>query len=159
MRIIACERRCCRRSAPRAGPTYGDCIGFCFSYTTGSTLVVNMCSELASGVGRYPPIGDYAVIGDCRSAALISRGGSIDWLCFPRFDSPSLFGAILDERKGGRFRIKPTGSFRVERHYVPGTNVLETIFHTSTGSVALRDLMPVASEEAKRTELMPDHHV
>jgi GH15 family glucan-1,4-alpha-glucosidase len=62
-------------------------------------------------------IHDYAIIGDCRSAALISRGGSLDWLCWPRFDSPSIFAAILDEDKGGRFLIAPQGPFRSERSY------------------------------------------
>lgn len=105
------------------------------------------------------PIGDYAVIGDCRSAALVSRDGSLDWLCWPRFDSPSVFAALLDANRGGRFRIRPTGAFRTERRYLPGTNVLETVFLTPTGRAALRDLMPVASEEAKRSALVPEHEV
>jgi GH15 family glucan-1,4-alpha-glucosidase len=108
---------------------------------------------------EYPPIGDYALIGDCRSAALISRAGSIDWLCFPRFDSPSIFGALLDARRGGRFAIRPTGPYDTERRYVPETNILETTFHTPDGSVILRDLMPVASEEQKRTALGPPHEI
>ena len=107
----------------------------------------------------YPPIGDYALIGDGRSAALISRDGSLDWLCWPRFDSPSIFAALLDSERGGRFRVRPTGAFRSERRYLPDTNVLETVFHTANGSVALRDLMPVASEEDKRAALTPEHEV
>ena len=107
----------------------------------------------------YPPIGDYALIGDGRSAALVSRDGSLDWLCWPRFDSPSIFAALLDTERGGRFLVRPTGTFRSERRYLPDTNVLETIFHTSTGTVALRDLMPVASEEDKRASLSSDHEV
>ena len=107
----------------------------------------------------YPPIGDYGLIGDCRAAALVSRDGSIDWLCFPRFDSPSIFGALLDAESGGRFRIRPTGPFETRRRYLPETNILETTFRTSTGSVALRDLMPVASEREKRSVLLPDHQV
>ena len=107
----------------------------------------------------YPPIGDYALIGDGRSAALVSRDGSLDWLCWPRFDSPSIFAALLDTERGGRFRVRPTGTFRSERRYLPDTNVLETVFHTSSGTVALRDLMPVASEEDKRAALSPEHEV
>jgi GH15 family glucan-1,4-alpha-glucosidase len=107
----------------------------------------------------YRSIGDYGLIGDCRAAGLVSRDGSIDWLCFPRFDSPSIFGALLDAGSGGRFRIRPTGTFDAHRRYLPDTNILETTFRTSTGSVALRDLMPVASEAEKRNELAPDHQV
>jgi GH15 family glucan-1,4-alpha-glucosidase len=107
----------------------------------------------------YPPIGDYALIGDGRSAALVSRDGSLDWLCWPRFDSPSIFAALLDSERGGRFRVRPIGAFRSERRYLPDTNVLETVFHTPSGTVALRDLMPVASEEDKRATLTPEHEV
>jgi GH15 family glucan-1,4-alpha-glucosidase len=104
------------------------------------------------------PIQDYAVIGDCRSAALISRDGSMDWLCWPRFDSPALFAAILDER-AGRWSVSPTGSFRSTRRYIPGTNVLETLFETPSGTVLLTDLMPVASEDEKDKLLLPDHQI
>jgi GH15 family glucan-1,4-alpha-glucosidase len=114
-------------------------------------------------VGRasssYPPIGDYALIGDSRSAALVSRDGSLDWLCWPRFDSPSLFAALLDTERGGRFQVCPTGEFRSERRYLPETNVVETVFHTPSGVVALRDLMPVASEADKRATLTAEHEV
>src|SRR5215213_3298299 len=115
--------------------------------------------SVAQDPGAYPPIGDYALIGDGRSAALISREGSLDWLCWPRFDSPSIFAALLDTGRGGRFMVRPTGAFRSERRYLPDTNVLETIFHASGGTVALRDLMPVASEEDKRATLTPEHEV
>jgi GH15 family glucan-1,4-alpha-glucosidase len=107
----------------------------------------------------YPPIGDYALIGDCRGAGLVSRDGSLDWLCFPRFDSPSVFAALLDAETGGSFRIRPTGEFRIERRYLPGTNVLETTFHGPSGSLALRDLVTVSSEEDKRASLTPEHEV
>jgi GH15 family glucan-1,4-alpha-glucosidase len=107
----------------------------------------------------YPPISDYALIGDGRSAALVSRDGSLDWLCWPRFDSPSIFAALLDTECGGRFRVQPAGPFRSERRYLPDTNVLETVFHTASGTVALRDLMPVSNEEDKRNALIPEHEV
>jgi GH15 family glucan-1,4-alpha-glucosidase len=107
----------------------------------------------------YPPISDYALIGDCRGAGLISRDGSLDWLCLPRYDSPSIFAALLDARRGGRFRIRPAGAFESTRRYLPDTNVLETTFLSSSGAVVLRDLMPVASEEDKRARLAPQYEV
>lgn len=111
------------------------------------------------GFATYPPISDYALIGDCRGAGLVSRDGSLDWLCLPRFDSPSIFAALLDAEAGGRFRIRPTGEFRATRRYLPDTNILETTF-TSPGSVVvLRDLMPVSTEEDKRERLYPQHEV
>ena len=112
-----------------------------------------------SSTSAYPPIDDYGMIGDCRSAALVSCEGSIDWLCWPRFDSPSIFAALLDADRGGRFQIKPTGEFRSERRYLPETNVLETVFRTDTGAVAMRDLMPVASEEDKHAALTAEHEI
>src|SRR5919107_2341620 len=106
-----------------------------------------------------PPISDYALIGDCRSAGLVSREGSLDWLCLPRFDSPSVFGALLDSSEGGRFSIRPVGEYSSERRYLANTNVLETVFHTPSGACALRDLMSVSSEEDKRAHLTPEHEV
>jgi GH15 family glucan-1,4-alpha-glucosidase len=93
----------------------------------------------------YRPIHDYGLIGDMNSAALFSCDGSIDWACFPRFDSPSVFAAILDERKGGRFAIAPVGEFTSEQRYRPETTVLETMFSTATGRVAIVDFMPTPS--------------
>ena len=78
-------------------------------------------------------IEDYALIGDCRSAALVGRDGSIDWLCWPRFDSPACFAALLGESENGRWLIALKESARaVRRHYRPGTLVLETEFETAT---------------------------
>jgi hypothetical protein len=78
-----------------------------------------------------------------RTSALIGLDGSIDWCCFPRFDSASLFAALLDARKGGRFRIAPTTDFTSEQRYLPATNVLVTTFHTDLGGVVeLTDFMP-----------------
>jgi GH15 family glucan-1,4-alpha-glucosidase len=113
----------------------------------------------AASVSAYPPIDDYALIGDCRSAALVSRDGSIDWLCWPRFDSPSVFAALLDQTTGGNFQIRPVGEFRSERRYLPGTNVLETLFQTASGSLTLRDVMSVASEPEKQAALTAEHEI
>ena len=89
-------------------------------------------------------IEDYALIGDCESAALVSRDGSIDWLCWPRFDSDACFAALLGTREHGRFRIAPQGEVtRVTRRYRPGTLILETCFETADGAVTLIDFMPI----------------
>lgn len=91
------------------------------------------------------PIEDYALIGDCRTAALVGRDGSIDWLCLPRFDSASVFAALLGTPEHGRWQIAPTETARVERRYRGDTFLLETTFHTASGVVRLTDLMPVGS--------------
>ena len=87
-------------------------------------------------------IADYALIGDCRTAALVSRDGSIDWLCLPEFSSPSVFARLLDPN-GGSFSLRPTEPFTATRRYVEGTAVLETTFETSTGSARILDCLPV----------------
>ena len=104
------------------------------------------------------PIHDYAAIGDGRTVALVSRYGSIDWLCWPRFDSASVFAAILDE-DGGCWSLAPTPPFRATRRYVDETNVLETRFDTDSGTLLVTDLMPVASEEDKDRFLVPEHEI
>jgi carbohydrate kinase (thermoresistant glucokinase family) len=89
-------------------------------------------------------IADYALIGDCTTAALVGRNGSIDWLCWPRFDSNALFAALLGTAEHGRWRIFPADPTpRVSRAYRDGTMVLETQFDTADGRVALIDFMPI----------------
>lgn len=89
-------------------------------------------------------IGDYALLGDCHSAALIGRDGSIDWACFPRFDSPSVFGRVLDPARGGSFQIVPAATRSTRRAYVDDTNVLVTTFQCDGGTLELTDCMPIA---------------
>jgi GH15 family glucan-1,4-alpha-glucosidase len=104
-------------------------------------------------------IQDHAIIGDGRSAALVARDGTIDWLCWPRFDSPSLFGRLLDRNVGGSWRIAPVEPARFQRRYLDETNVLQTQCHTNRGTVSLTDFMPAATEEQKRTMLWPEHEI
>ena len=89
------------------------------------------------------PIEDYAIIGDCHSAALVGRNGSIDWLCWPHFDSDACFAALLGDSRHGRWRLAPAAApVRVSRRYQGDTLVLETLFETAEGSVAVIDFMP-----------------
>jgi GH15 family glucan-1,4-alpha-glucosidase len=88
-------------------------------------------------------IEDYALIGDCKTAALVGRNGSIDWLCWPRFDSPACFAALLGDAGNGRWLIAPKGSpISVKRRYRPGTSILETEFQTESGAAVITDFMP-----------------
>src|SRR2546423_6857293 len=92
------------------------------------------------------PIADYALLSDCHSAALLSNTGSIDWLCFPRFDSPSTFGRILDAG-AGHWSIAPVGDAEVSRRYQPETMVMETTVRTATGTAMLVDALVVGRNE------------
>ncbi len=85
---------------------------------------------------------DYGVIGNCRSAALISKTGSIDWLCFPDFDSPSIFAKLLDKKIGGSFAIEVSDNYTVSQHYLADTNILVTHFSSEEGAFNLVDYMP-----------------
>jgi GH15 family glucan-1,4-alpha-glucosidase len=101
----------------------------------------------------YLPIEHHGVIGDLHTAALVGTDGTIDWLCLPHFDSPSVFAAILDDRKGGRFRIAAnTKEARRRQMYLPDTNVLLTRFLTSDGVGEIIDFMPVADRPKSREE-------
>lgn len=104
-------------------------------------------------MSEYPAIGDYAAIGDCRTVGLISRHGSLDWLCLPHFHSASVFAALLDCHRGGRFSIAPDETGGSRRHYLAETNVLETVFETPSGSFRLLDCMPVHDG---KSDTLPD---
>jgi GH15 family glucan-1,4-alpha-glucosidase len=94
------------------------------------------------------PLEDYALVGDCQSAALVSRDGSIDWLCLPRFDSEACFAALLGGRDHGRWLVAPAGMVRrTTRRYRPGTLILETRHETDDGVVLVVDFMPLRGEE------------
>ena len=101
----------------------------------------------------YKPIRDYGIIGDEHSAALVGLDGSIDWCCFPRFDSPSVFAAILDDIKGGRFRISPKARHESRQEYLHHTNILVTTFTTDTGQATVTDFMPLT--ESTRPGITP----
>ncbi|MDF0652465.1 MAG: DUF5911 domain-containing protein, partial [Nitrospira sp.] len=91
----------------------------------------------------YQPIQNYGIIGNMRTAALVSIAGSIDWFCFPHFDSPSVFAAILDHEKGGRFEIAATHEdVRTKQFYWPDTNILITRFYAAGGIAEIEDFMP-----------------
>jgi GH15 family glucan-1,4-alpha-glucosidase len=96
----------------------------------------------------YVSISDYAFLSDCRSAALVASDGSVDWLCWPRFDSSALFGRVLDSGCGGRFVFAPTHAYSVERRYVERTNVLQTTFRTASGAVRLDDWLHTGARQA-----------
>jgi GH15 family glucan-1,4-alpha-glucosidase len=100
-----------------------------------------------SAPSKNQSIEDYALIGDCHTAALVGRDGSIDWLCFPRFDSGACFAALLGGVERGRWLVAPAGKIKsVQRRYRNDSLVLETEFHTARGSVRLIDFMPLSDE-------------
>ena len=97
----------------------------------------------------YAAIEDHGLIGDLQTAALVSTDGTIDWFCAPRFDSPSIFAALLDQEKGGYFRVAPNGAKYVTKQlYLPGTPILITRFMTADGVGEVVDFMPIAGELA-----------
>ena len=94
-------------------------------------------------------IEDYALIGDCQTAALVGRNGSIDWLCWPRFDSPACFAALLGTPENGHWKIGPVAAdYAAKRRYRPGTLVLETEFETADGAATLVDFMPIGADRS-----------
>jgi GH15 family glucan-1,4-alpha-glucosidase len=108
-----------------------------------STTYPRTHPEAAGTASEFKPIAAYGLLADCNSAALLDRDGSIGWLCLPRYDSPAVFAQILDPT-GGHWQIKPTGTYRSRRRYLPGSLVIETTFSTDQGSVKLTDAMAFA---------------
>src|SRR5215212_1298897 len=102
----------------------------------------------AGGTERgYRPVRDYALIGDSHTAALVSTDGSIDWCCWPRFDSAAVFCRLLDANKGGHTQLRPASDFESARSYASTSNVLQTEFETDAGRVRVTDFMPVRERE------------
>src|SRR6266568_6953770 len=100
-----------------------------------------MLSTSESDHSAFPPIAEYGFLSDCESMALVAPSGSIEWLCLPRVDSPSVFGALLDRHAGG-FRLGPADvDVPAARRYLPGTMVLETSWGTAARWIIVRDLL------------------
>ena len=123
---------------------------FCFHSRCGSLGLAedivgtaNLSKRQLEAAMSYKPIEDYGIIGDLHTVALVGTDGSIDWCCLPSFDSPSVFAAILDDGKGGYFRIAQVGEGVDRQLYHPDTNVLMTYFSSSDSVAVLEDFMPV----------------
>ena len=99
-------------------------------------------------------IEDYALIGDCETAALVSKSGLIDWLCWPDFSSPAWFAALLGEPSNGRWLLAPENSYRVKRKYRDHTLILETTFTTRKGKVRVTDFMPIRGKHSDIVRLV-----
>ena len=109
----------------------------------GASSAPQQAAQSAAAPSPFAPIADYAFLSDCHTGALVAPDGSIDWLCVPRFDAPSVFGSLLD-REAGLFRLGPFGVMvPSDRHYAPGTNVLVTTWKTPGGWVEVRDALTI----------------
>ena len=102
----------------------------------------------------YLPIGDHGIIGNLHTAALVGTDGTIDWLCLPAFDSPSVFCSILDDEKGGHFRLRPVQYAKSQQLYLPDSNVLLTRFLSQDGMAEVIDFMPILSKPGDRSRLI-----
>src|ERR1700757_2017220 len=103
----------------------------------------------------FQPIENYGVIGNMKSIALVGMNGSIDFLCYPDFDSPTVFASLLDEKQGGRFQIEPQlKDVRIRQLYLPETNILITRFLAEEGVTELTDFMPIESPAEQPNEIV-----
>jgi GH15 family glucan-1,4-alpha-glucosidase len=119
-------------------------------------------AALSASMGKhmgYLPIEDHGIIGDLHTAALVGTDGTIDWLCLPRFDSPSVFCSILDDDKGGHFRLAPLKYAHSHQLYLPDTNVLLTRFLSPEGVAEVLDFMPIEDERETHHDLVRDVRV
>ena len=104
-----------------------------------------LAPDITLGGSAFPPIADYAFLSDCETVALVAPSGNVEWMCLPRVDSPSVFGAMLD-RDAGAFRIGPSGvAVPASRRYLPGTMVLETSWNTGAGWIIVRDVLLIGN--------------
>ena len=147
--------RCCTPAGEQRQDIY-DVTGFA---TPGSPVVGRwwMCCD---AVAMSTPLEDYALLSDLRTGPLVSRDGSIDWLCVPRFDSAAVFCALLGEPDDGRWRLSAVDGEVIDRHYRPDTFVLDTIWQTPTGRVRVTDLLPPRTTQAdliRRVECLEGH--
>ncbi|MBE0429959.1 MAG: glycoside hydrolase family 15 protein [Thermoleophilia bacterium] len=113
-----------------------------------------------AGKSKYKPASDYGAIGNLRTVALVGRDGSIDWCCFPHLDDKSVFAAVLDHGKGGRFRVSARDSEPTSQRYIKGTNALETVFQSSEGRLVVTDFMPVWGDldRARKSRYLSEIH-
>jgi GH15 family glucan-1,4-alpha-glucosidase len=117
----------------------------------GAKAAVETAPQSAAAPSPFTPIAEYGFLSDCHTGALVAPDGGIGWLCVPRFDSPSVFGTILD-RQAGHFRLAPFGiNVPSSRRYEPGTNTLETTWHTPGGWVVVRDALTIGARRAEDT--------
>ncbi|KAJ3009363.1 hypothetical protein HKX48_008014 [Thoreauomyces humboldtii] len=103
----------------------------------------------------YLPIENYGMIGNMRTCAMVGTDGSVDFMCFPQFDSPSIFARILDQHKGGHYHVESLGETRQKQQYLPNSNILQTRFLSEEGVIHVTDFMPVPPSEARRKPLLP----
>src|SRR3954454_7880851 len=114
--------------------------------------------DRSAGLSPFPPIADYGFLSDCHTSALVAPDGTVEWLCPPRFDSPSVFATILDRSAGG-FRLGPAlMGVPAGRRYEPGTNVLETTWMTPTGWLVVRDALLIGPWRSRQDTGAPTAH-